>query len=96
MGIATGTSVKGFQGLLYDAEGLNSAAVRLIGGFPSGPKKQGFISVQVYNGANFFQIAGQSLWYEGVIWFTLPTAGLPLYLVASWEYAGLDWEAVTF
>lgn len=96
MGQATGTSVKGTQGLLYDASGVLNAAVKIDGGFPSEAKNQGFVSVHAYNGVNFYYVDGKSLWYEGVVFINLPLAGLSLYVVASWKYDGLLWTVDTF
>jgi hypothetical protein len=93
---ATGTSIKGVQSLIVDGANYGGVAVRLAGPWDGTAKYQGFISVELYQDDNYFQVSGSPLWYQGVI-LPLPyVAGQIYVVVANWRYSGLSWNVDTF
>lgn len=97
MASASGTTVIGTQLLVYDPDGLTRVAVLIEGGFPVQARYVGYVSIEVFNGLNSYQVVGMPIWYEGVL-LAVPSyaSGLPYSVVATWRVPDLQWQVSTF
>lgn len=89
----SGTSVIGIQQLLFDSASNSYAALAIVEGSIGEASLAGFISLEYDNGIRWYQIAGASLWYQGLV-FVLPSAySQNVLILANWKKAGLTWVA---
>lgn len=91
--MANGTSVLGRQVLDILPGTVSAAFVKVIpvGGLEV--KYRGYIALEIIAAdGSVYQIAGRSLWYEGVAVTVSAPLGVNSEVVGYWREAGVDWE----